>query len=120
MGCAKVEVWNEQEARCGEAALLEENHREGGAEWDVDSGVLPRASAEGESVLLVAAQTERGWGERKVASGVGRRASFALVSDGAGVMSTGLELVLRDGRRLRISQGVEEESLRAVLAALES
>jgi hypothetical protein len=66
MGCAKFEVWNEQEARCGEAALLKENHREGGAEWDVDSGVLPRASAEGESVLLVAAQTERGWGERKV------------------------------------------------------
>ena len=57
--------------------------------------------------------------DRKMASGVGQRASFALVSDEAGVMSTGLELVLRDGRRLRISQGVEEESLRAVLAALE-
>src|ERR1700674_1991310 len=54
--------------------------------------------------------------ERKMACGVGRRARFAMVSDEAGVMSTGLELVLRDGRRLRISQGVEEKSLRAVLA----
>jgi hypothetical protein len=34
-------------------------------------------------------------------------------------MPAGLELVLRDGRRLRISQGVQEETLRAVLAALE-
>jgi hypothetical protein len=31
----------------------------------------------------------------------------------------GIELVLSDGRRLRIRQGVEEETLRAVLAALE-
>jgi hypothetical protein len=58
--------------------------------------------------------------ERKMAPGGGRRASFARVSDEVGVMSTGLEPVLRDGRRLRISQGVEEKSLRAVLAALES
>jgi hypothetical protein len=35
-------------------------------------------------------------------------------------MPAGLELVLRDGRRLGISKGVEEASLRAVLAALES
>jgi len=48
------------------------------------------------------------------------RASFALVSEEAGSMPAGLELVLRDGRRLRISKGVEEASLRAVLAALES
>jgi hypothetical protein len=46
-------------------------------------------------------------------------ASFALVSDEAGNISAGLGLVLRDGRRLRISQGVEEETLRAVLAAVE-
>jgi hypothetical protein len=31
----------------------------------------------------------------------------------------GIELVLGDGRRLRIHQGVEEQTLRAVLAALE-
>jgi hypothetical protein len=59
--------------------------------------------------------------ERKVARpGVnGGRASFALVSEEAGDMPSGLELVLRDGRRLRISQGVEKETLRAVLAAME-
>jgi transposase len=50
----------------------------------------------------------------------GGATSFALVSeDGAG-LPAGLELVLRDGRRLRISQGVEEQTLRSVLSALES
>jgi hypothetical protein len=49
----------------------------------------------------------------------GERGSFALVSEEAGTMTAELELVLGDGRRLRIGRGVEEESLRAVLAALE-
>ena len=49
-----------------------------------------------------------------------RAASFALVSEDGIEMPAGLELVLRDGRRLRISQGVQEETLRAVLAAMES
>ena len=49
-----------------------------------------------------------------------RAASFALVSEDGMEMPAGLELVLRDGRRLRISQGVQEETLRAVLAAMES
>jgi hypothetical protein len=49
----------------------------------------------------------------------GRRASFALVSDEAGETDAGIELVLGDGRKLRIRRGVEEETLRAVLAALE-
>jgi len=49
-----------------------------------------------------------------------RAASFALVSENGMDMPAGLELVLRDGRRLRISQGVQEETLRAVLAAMES
>jgi hypothetical protein len=31
----------------------------------------------------------------------------------------GIELVLGDGRKLRIRQGVDEETLRSVLAALE-
>jgi transposase len=48
-----------------------------------------------------------------------RAASFALVSEDGLDMPAGLELVLRDGRRLRISQGVQEETLRAVLAAME-
>jgi len=48
-----------------------------------------------------------------------RAASFALVSEDGMDMPAGLELVLRDGRRLPISQGVQEDTLRAVLAALE-
>jgi len=47
------------------------------------------------------------------------RGSFALVSEEVGAMTADLELVLRDGRRLRIGREVKEESLRAVLAALE-
>src|SRR5215469_2046141 len=49
-----------------------------------------------------------------------RAPSFAMVSEDGMDMPTGLELVLWDGRRLRISQGVQEETLRAVLAAMES
>src|ERR1019366_852060 len=63
MCCAREEVSDERkEARYGEAALLAENHRRGGAEWDVDSRVLPSAAFEGSPVLLVAAQTESGSG----------------------------------------------------------
>jgi hypothetical protein len=46
-------------------------------------------------------------------------ASFALVSDEAGGNDAGIELVLAGGRRLRISKGVDEATLRAVLAAVE-
>ncbi len=46
-------------------------------------------------------------------------ASFALVSDQADAAETGIELVLGDNRRLRIRKGVDEQTLRAVLAALE-
>lgn len=49
----------------------------------------------------------------------GNQASFALVSDEAGATDAGIELVLGDGRRLRIHKGVDEETLRAVLAAME-
>lgn len=49
----------------------------------------------------------------------GRAASFALVSEESGATDAGIELVLGDGRRLRISKGVDEETLRAVLAAIE-
>jgi hypothetical protein len=42
-----------------------------------------------------------------------------LVSDEPDMIDAGIELVLGDGRRLRIRQGVKEETLRAVLAALE-
>ena len=69
------------------------------------------------------------WWQRKLKAGrqdrnkpgvQDRAASFALVSEDAMDMPAGLELVLQDGRRLRISQGVQEETLRAVLAAMES
>ena len=56
---------------------------------------------------------------RSSASGTGS-ASFALVSDEAGGLSSGIELVLGNGRRLRISQGVDEATLRRVLASLEA
>jgi len=46
-------------------------------------------------------------------------ASFALVSDGSEAAEAGIELVLGEGRRLRIRKGVDEQTLRAVLAALE-
>jgi hypothetical protein len=48
------------------------------------------------------------------------QATFALVSeDGGDVASAGIELVLRDGRRLRISKGVDEQTLRTVVGVLE-
>ena len=46
-------------------------------------------------------------------------ASFALVSNEPEGIDAGIELVLGDGRRLRIHKGVDEETLRAVLAAVE-
>jgi transposase-like protein len=46
-------------------------------------------------------------------------ASFALVSEEAGAMDAGIELVLSGGRRLRVTKGVDEATLRTVLAALE-
>jgi len=46
-------------------------------------------------------------------------ASFALVSDEPEATDAGIELVLSGGRRLRIRKGVDEETLRAVLAAVE-
>jgi len=46
------------------------------------------------------------------------RGKFRFVSEEGASQPAGLELVLRDGRRLRISQGVEEQTLRSVLSAL--
>jgi hypothetical protein len=48
----------------------------------------------------------------------GERSSFALVSDDQRSLDAGIELVLADGRRLRIGKGVDEATLRAVLAAV--
>ena len=46
--------------------------------------------------------------------------SFALVSNDPEAMDAGIELILRDGHRLRISRGVDEQTLRSVLAAVEA
>jgi hypothetical protein len=46
-------------------------------------------------------------------------ASFALVSAEPGAAAAGIELVLAGGRRLRIAKGVDEATLRRVLAALD-
>ena len=64
------------------------------------------------------------WWQRKLketrpAPALATRASFALVSEEAGAVEAGLELVLGDGRRLRIGWGVDKETLRAVLTAVE-
>ncbi len=48
-----------------------------------------------------------------------RPTSFALVSEEPGGSDAGIELVLAGGRRLRIARGVDEATLRAVLAAVE-
>jgi transposase-like protein len=48
----------------------------------------------------------------------GSEASFALVSEGAEDLDAGLELVLGNGCRLRIRKGVDEQTLRTVLAAM--
>jgi transposase-like protein len=48
------------------------------------------------------------------------QASFALVTDQPGALDAGIELVLGDGRRLRIAKGADEDTLRAVLSALGS
>ena len=65
---------------------------------------------------LKASRQER---RRRGPSVHGNPASFALVSDEAGATDAGIKLVLGDGRRRRIRQGVDEETLRVVLAALE-
>jgi len=46
-------------------------------------------------------------------------ASFALVSDEPTTVDAGIELVLGDGRRLRISRGVDQATLRSVLAVMQ-
>jgi hypothetical protein len=45
--------------------------------------------------------------------------SFALVSEEPGTTEAGIELILGDGHRLRIRRGVDEATLRAVLAVVE-
>jgi hypothetical protein len=46
-------------------------------------------------------------------------ASFVLVSEDGQSSDAGIELILGGGRRLRIHKGVDETTLRTVLASLE-
>ena len=48
-----------------------------------------------------------------------KKATFALVSNDSSAADAGIELVLQDGRRLRISRGVDKQTLRSVLTAVE-
>jgi hypothetical protein len=63
-------------------------------------------------------QTLRGKSKSKAKTG--DQKTFALVSDNPGDLDAGIELVLSDGRRIRIGQGVDEETLRTVLSAVGS
>ena len=57
---------------------------------------------------------------RQRAVAEGKRATFALVSETPGELDAGIELVLGDGRRVRIRRGVDEATLRTVLSAVGS
>jgi transposase-like protein len=57
---------------------------------------------------------------RRRALATAKGATFALVSDAPEALDAGLELVLADGRRLRMRRGVDEQTLRTVLAAVGS
>jgi transposase len=56
---------------------------------------------------------------RRREAGCRDQARFVLVSENGDSAAAVIELVLGDGRRLRISRGVDEETLRTVLAVLE-
>jgi hypothetical protein len=62
---------------------------------------------------------DRTLSERRQSAGSGIETSFALVSDGSEVGMAGVELVLSHGQRLRIGRGIDEQTLRTVLAVLE-
>jgi len=119
--CKEAGVSHDQEAGCGEEAFLAEDDRGGGAQRYFDSGVLPAAPVKGESVLLVAAQAQGRSTGTDIAQARNRPGSGELCAGQrrTGATDAGLELVLGDGRRLRIRKGVDEETLRAVLAAVE-
>lgn len=55
---------------------------------------------------------------RRRAMSATKAATFALVSESPGELDAGIELVLADGRRMRIRRGVDEATLRTVLAAV--
>jgi hypothetical protein len=88
---AKVEVSTDEweQAGCGEATLLAEDSGRGSDEWDIDAGVLPAATFEGNAVLLVAADAEvRGAGTEGRAARGAREGKLCLDQRGSGGMAT--------------------------------
>ena len=117
----KAEVRDQpEESRCREAAVLAEDNWGCSAERDVDSDTFRQRHVKESQFYWWQRKLKAGRQELNKPSVQDRAASFALVSEDGMDMPPGLELVLQDGRRLRISQGVQEETLRAVLAAIES
>lgn len=96
-------------------------------------GIITKAARSGLSIRVFCAEEGVSTGQfyiwrRKLTSGRESRKSgaspsggptFALVSDGTEVEPAGIELVLSGGRRLRISKGVDRETLTEVVAILE-
>jgi len=109
-------VSHDQEAGCGEEAFLAE--RSGAARSGIRSGVLPAAPVKGESVLLVAAQAQGRSTGTDIAQARNRPGSGELCAGQrrTGATDAGASYRAGDGRRLRIRKGVDEETLRAVLA----
>jgi hypothetical protein len=119
---AKAEVWDEREESQNHDV---EKHRYG-------QRIIGDAARSGMSIREFCRQrrlkeSQFYWWQRKLKARRAERsktglqdraASFVLVSEDDLDMPAGLEL-LRDKRRLRISQGVREETLQAVLAAME-
>jgi hypothetical protein len=91
------------------------------------SGLSPRAFCRQRGVPEAQFYTWRARLNGKAQGTARRRAvraapgpAFALVSEGAAPLGNpGVELVLGDGRRLRIAAGVDEATLRTVLAVLD-
>ena len=113
-------IWSEQETRRGEGSAL--------------AAVIPDAARSGMSTLAFRRlrklhESQFYWWQHRLkekrppvstSRGPGNGpASFALVSDEPTTVDAGIELVLAGGCRLRIAKGVDEPTLRSVLAALE-
>ncbi len=117
----RQEVFDEPEERKHpEGAVLAGRDSGSGPQRSIDPRVLPPAEVQERQFywwqrrLSLTRQTPEGRNRRPP-----QPASFALVSEDAGANYAGIELLLASGRRLRIARGVDEATLRAVLAAAE-
>jgi hypothetical protein len=75
-----------EQVGCGEATLLAEDSGRVSDEWDIDAGVLPAATFEGNAVLSAAADAEvRGAGTEGRAARRAREGKLCLGQRGVGV-----------------------------------